>query len=316
MGNGQTRRGITVGETSMTAKKLSDVNAQELIELYRRPEETAASVGQRYGVSSSTISRFLKSHLSESEYASLTQTKQKRPNRVTNPSLNLAMDSSKAVEPFFTNSLTSEIPETEEEESLQVLSSASSLPTESREDVSAPLSNSSEPIPANEFLDSEEDLIDENMSQEAQVGFITVGTMFEEDISDEEEEEDEEDDEEEDEEDSPEVASQLIGFTGVQVLPLSQASFPHVCYLVIDRASELITRPLKDFDHLGTIPPTEVLEKTLPVFDNHRVARRFSNRRGKVIKVPDGKMLRKTSSYLQSKGITRLLIDGQVYSLV
>ena len=103
--------------------------------------------------------------------------------------------------------------------------------------------------------------------------------------------------------------------TLVQVLPLSEATLPKTCYLVIDRASELITRPLRDFGDLGQIPTQEVQEKTLPVFDNHRVARRFSTKRDRVIKIPDSKLLQKTRSHLQAKGITRLLVDGQVYSL-
>jgi hypothetical protein len=85
---------------------------------------------------------------------------------------------------------------------------------------------------------------------------------------------------------------------------------------VVDRGAELIARPLKEFSDLGRIPLEEVQEKTLPVFDNHKVARRFSNRSQRVIKVPDGRMLQKTRSHLQAKGITRLLIDGQVYSLL
>ena len=101
----------------------------------------------------------------------------------------------------------------------------------------------------------------------------------------------------------------------VEILPLSAASFPRTCYLVIDRSAELIVKPLEDFADLGSIPNTEVQQQTLPVFDNHRVAKRFSHRRERVIKVPDGKMLHKTSRHLQAKGITRLLIDGQIYSL-
>jgi hypothetical protein len=84
---------------------------------------------------------------------------------------------------------------------------------------------------------------------------------------------------------------------------------------VVDRASELITRPLRDFAELGQIPSEEVQAKTLPIFDNHRVARRFSRRMQRVVKVPDSKVITKVSGYLQAKGITRLLIDGQVYSL-
>jgi hypothetical protein len=111
------------------------------------------------------------------------------------------------------------------------------------------------------------------------------------------------------------ASGELLAKTVVQVLPLSEASIPKICYLVVDRAAELITRPLKAFGELGQIPPQEIREKTLPVFDNHRVARRFSTRNQRVCKVPDGRMLQKTAHYLQAKGITRLLIDGQVYAI-
>ncbi|HEY9794016.1 MAG TPA: hypothetical protein V6D30_00120 [Leptolyngbyaceae cyanobacterium] len=114
----------------------------------------------------------------------------------------------------------------------------------------------------------------------------------------------------------PVKTSRAKSNSNVQVLPLSEASLPRTCYLVVDRAAELIARPLKEFSDLGRIPIEEVQERTLPVFDNHRVARRFSNRSQRVIKVPDGRMLQKTCSHLQAKGITRLLIDGQVYSLL
>ena len=101
----------------------------------------------------------------------------------------------------------------------------------------------------------------------------------------------------------------------IQVLPLTDASIPRTCYLVVDRSAELVARPLKEFGDLGAIPDEETQAKTLPVFDNHRVAKRYSNpRTQRVIKLPDGKILQRTSSHLQAKGITRLLIDGQVYS--
>ncbi len=104
-----------------------------------------------------------------------------------------------------------------------------------------------------------------------------------------------------------------FGQNKVQILPLSEAVIPKICYLVVDRSTELVTPPLMAFGELGQIPSEEYQEKTLPVFDNHRVAKRFSARNQRVLKVPDGRMLKQTSSYLQAKGITRLLIDGQVY---
>jgi transposase-like protein len=128
---------------------------------------------------------------------------------------------------------------------------------------------------------------------------------------------DEDDDEEDDEWEAPRplVNRSRSGDTLVQVLPLSSASLPRTCYLVIDRSAELITRPLRDFGDLGQIPNPETQQRTLPVFDNHRVAKRFSTKRDRVIKVPDSRMLHKARYHLQAKGITRLLIDGQVYSL-
>ncbi|NJL37321.1 MAG: transposase [Leptolyngbyaceae cyanobacterium RM2_2_4] len=130
-------------------------------------------------------------------------------------------------------------------------------------------------------------------------------------------------DDDDDDDDSFDTGGDLQDFAAVHiqskewvnVLPLSEAPIPKIFYLVVDRASELITRPLRDFADLGQIPNEETQEKTLPIFDNHRVARRFSRRMQRVVKVPDGRMLHKVGPYLQAKGITRLLIDGQVYSI-
>ena len=139
--------------------------------------------------------------------------------------------------------------------------------------------------------------------------------MLGEDLEDINDEDEDDEDDDWDEDDSSPYPSRQAGFDDIQILPLSQAALPRTCYLVIDRSAELIVKPLADFADLGTIPETEVRQRTLPVFDNHRIAKRFSHRRERVIKVPDGRMLQKTSSHLQDKGITLLLIDGQIYSL-
>jgi transposase-like protein len=110
-------------------------------------------------------------------------------------------------------------------------------------------------------------------------------------------------------------ALQLQSEVLVEVMPFEQAVLPKVCYIVVDRTAELVTRPLKDFGELGQIPAHEVQSCTLPIFDNHRIARRFSHRNQRIIKVPNGNMLRATCTQLSAKGITRLLINGQIYAL-
>ncbi|AFY32471.1 hypothetical protein [Calothrix sp. PCC 7507] len=176
-----------------------------------------------------------------------------------------------------------------------------SIPSPKLEDVK-PAANVFAQILDEDLLDEPEDLED-----------------LEEDLDDDDLDDDDLDDDDLDDDDfeesRPLVTRRRPGEAPVQVLPLSAANFPKTCYLVIDRASELITRPLKDFGDLGQIPNIENQQKTLPVFDNHRVAKRFSTKRDRVIKVPDSKMLQKARTHLQAKGITRLLIDGQVYSL-
>ena len=147
-----------------------------------------------------------------------------------------------------------------------------------------------------------------------------LAAMFGEEISDNEDEEFAEEDWDEEPE-SAEQQPQQHQFLSedpihLQVTPLSKATLPRTCYIVIDKFAELIVRPLKDFADLGQIAGEEIQQRTLPVFDNHRVAKRFSNQRTqRVIKVPDSRVFYKTTQHLRSKGITCLLVDGNIYSL-
>ena len=157
--------------------------------------------------------------------------------------------------------------------------------------------------------DPEEDEEDDDDDDDDLLGLDeTLGDDFGDD--DDEEEEDDDDD------DGIDVPKPKLKPTvTLSIMPLGEAVLPKPCYLVVDMRSELITRPLSDFADLGQIPSEEERAKTLPVFDNHRVARRFSRNKQRVIKVPDGSLITRTSPYLQAKGITRLLVDGQVFDL-
>jgi hypothetical protein len=129
---------------------------------------------------------------------------------------------------------------------------------------------------------------------------------------------DEEDFAEEDSESAMSMFADLHGNHSasdrLEMLPLTEADLPQICYIVVDRIAEIITRPLRDFKDLGAIPPEEALSKTIPIFDNHRVARRFSHHNQRVIKFPSD-LIHITSSKLVQKGITRILFSGQVYTL-
>lgn len=314
----------------MTPTKLSDSDKHEILRLYRQSDENTITLAKRYGVSSSTVRRILQNGLSEEEYETLVQQKQKRS-------------------PHSSGSI-AESPEPTDEET--AINTSEPVPTYPAVPQATPNSKlirkrsavASEPSPSilggetrqpgSGALEAEGvDLLEDDY--EGRTG--NLEEILGEDLLDREEDFSDFDDDEEDDEDlddfdgedledddllfqdsrpiRPGLSLQLRPKTIVQVLPLSEASLPRICYLVVDRAAELITRPLKAFGELGQIPAEEIGEKTLPVFDNHRVARRFSTRNQRVCKVPDGRLLQKTAPYLQAKGITRLLIDGQVYSL-
>ena len=172
------------------------------------------------------------------------------------------------------------------------------------------------PLPVAEISTDE---IEEEDSEPEDVNALAA--MFGEEIADADEDDEEEGSE--DDENDTESSYQLDrnkflteDRLHVQVTPLSQATLPRTCYIVIDKFAELIVRPLKDFADLGQISGEEVQQRTLPVFDNHRVAKRFSNQRTqRVIKVPDSRVFHKTTQHLRLKGITRLLVDGNIYSL-
>jgi len=315
----------------MSPKKLTNSDKHEILSLYRQSPETTSTLASRYGVSSSTISRLLKSSLSEQEYEALIQQKRTaRPQSLAFEAIaqlvNEQVDPIESTDPIESVGSKNEILES----SSNSIRLRRRLPATSEPEISEnqeqEVTQLSLQIPEIRNEVTSERLDGNNEADESEVS--AFDDMLGEDLSDLDDDDEDDDDldlddlDEEDWEDDLESAHQsrsprLLTERGinVQVLPLSEASLPKTCYLVVDRTAELITRPLRDFSDLGKIPAEEVQERTLPVFDNHRVARRFSSRAQRVIKVPDGRMLQKVGSHLQAKGITRLLIDGQVYSL-
>jgi transposase-like protein len=182
----------------------------------------------------------------------------------------------------------------------------------------------SSPIETIDPIEAIEDMLDDEEVEADVEAVNALAEMFGEEIAVGEEDEEEFDDEEELTAEEAATPYQKLDaerlLTGdrlhIRVTPLSQATLPRTCYIVIDKFAELIVRPLKDFADLGQIPGEEIQQRTLPIFDNHRVAKRFSNQRTqRVIKVPDSKVFHKTCHHLRLKGITRLLVDGSIYSL-
>ena len=99
------------------------------------------------------------------------------------------------------------------------------------------------------------------------------------------------------------------------VQPLAEARLPESAYLLVDKTVELQARPLSDFPELGLLDPDELERQALVVYLNPRHAKRQCGRSQRVIKIPDLAVLERTSRFLLSQGISRLVIEGSLYSL-
>ena len=328
---------------AMTPTKFSDSDKREILRLYQQSDENTITLAKRYGVSSSTVRRILQSALSESEYEFLVQQKQKplsdRSSVVepTEATADASVASETSPVDFPLSESVPNLRQTTRNRSLSAAGAVTELEIQGTLQPDFDVSDLADAGDANFARTSNSAAV----SGELRAMLPEAGFVAGENFSDFDEDEDfDEEEEEEEEEDSLFEGSLLgsrssgesildlgaapvgAGFAGglrgtglIQISPLSEASLPKICYLVVDRAAELITKPLKAFGELGQIPVAEIREKTLPVFDNHRVALRFATRNQKILKIPDGNMLKKVAPYLLAKGITRLLIDDRVYSV-
>ncbi|MBE9066097.1 transposase [Leptolyngbya cf. ectocarpi LEGE 11479] len=317
----------------MAPRKLSDADKRDVLEIYRQPGETTSTIAKRYSVSTSTISRILKTQLPDEEYRALIAQKRSGPSEkpvISAPKLTDEKSKpEKPVRRVRTRSRTKDDARKSQDDGQLVLlneedteekvteekvteEKAPIPPPRKRDNVSAVTESrtGSDEHRQDDIEDAELD--DEDLDDELDEDLDDLDSELDDDFGDDDEDEDDEDD---DDDDGDASESGLLG-TAVEIMPLSDAVFPRTCYLVVDRLSELITHPLKEFAELGDVPAEQESALTLPVFDNHRVARRFSRRNQRVIKVPDGQLITKATSYLQAKGITHLLIDGNIYSLL
>lgn len=321
----------------MAPAKLTEAEKETIFRLYRETDETTSTLSRQYGVSVSTISRLLKSKLPLDEYEDLVRLKRSGGNRSSEDS-SIEAEVEEEIEEEKSHLQDPDIQDLDEDDTfLEINTAFASSPSDRRrrrrrsalsqtDEDSEPFSQSTQQLDLLDLSSPPQEVVTASFDRP----ILRKPTEIEPtaDLSLEDEEEDyvysfgdEEfgDDEEDDfdEEDPDEDALDLSPILGakLEILPLSEARFPRIGYLVIDGTAELVTCRLQDFQELGQIPESEAQHRTLPLFDNHRVARRFSRRNQRVIKLPDGRMLQKTARWLEAKGITRLLLDGKVYDL-
>ena len=101
----------------------------------------------------------------------------------------------------------------------------------------------------------------------------------------------------------------------IEAQAFSADVLPASVYMLVDKVVELDARPLKEFPELGPLDDAELERKGLCLFVSPRAAKRQCSRNQRVIKVPDTGVFARTSSYLLARGISRLVMEGQLIAL-
>ncbi len=101
----------------------------------------------------------------------------------------------------------------------------------------------------------------------------------------------------------------------VAIVPLNDQSLPEVVYMVIDKKTELESKPLREFSQWSFLSDEEKTRCAIALYSTHREAKRNCSHSQKVLKVPNSKVFLLSSSYLISKGITRIIMDQALIAI-
>jgi hypothetical protein len=291
----------------MAAPRLSDSQKSELVARFRAGE-SAQGLARAYGCSAATVSRTVRAALDPQEYERLKLPAGRRAAAADRAPSGTAEGADvlqgKLLEPMEPLEHAADAEHPAAAEPMAAAAAEPMAATGAEAD-----GEQADETPATLAIDDADDFGDEDL--------------------DEDQDDDEDDD---DEDDSPlrsgsaagSARSALAASLGlgaaaqaepVPVQPLAEALLPESAYLLVDKTVELQARPLSDFPELGLLDPDELERQALVVYLNPRQAKRQCGRSQRVIKIPDLAVLERTSRFLLSQGISRLVIEGSLYSL-
>ena len=98
-------------------------------------------------------------------------------------------------------------------------------------------------------------------------------------------------------------------------MPISEIDFPKIVYMIVDNKIELKTKCLKDYPDWQFLPLDDLKRKTIEIFLDLKIAKRFCTKEQKVIKVPNPDVFRIVSPILLSRGISRIVSSDKLIAL-
>ena len=270
----------------MAATRLSDGQKKELVERFCGGESSQV-LAQAYGCSTATVTRAVRAALSPEEYERLKQQGSRRAAGSTAVAEPVAQPAPAVPAPVADESPGAPSEHPGEATSEPPIDTAIE---EEEEDDDAPAVLAIDD--ADDFGDDDDDLLGE-AGDEVDDAEEAEAAMF-----------------------VPIAPAGTIDDHGVvEAIPLAGAKLPSSAYMLVDKTVELQAQSLSDFPELGRLTPGEMQRQALVVFANPREARRQCGRSQRVIKLPDLTLLERTSPYLLAQGISRVVMEGALYSL-
>ena len=100
--------------------------------------------------------------------------------------------------------------------------------------------------------------------------------------------------------------------TSISILDVD---FPNLVYMIVDKKIELETKYLKDYPEWNFLSKDELNRKTIEIYEDLKIARRFCNKDQKVIKVPNTDVFKIVAPILISRGISRIVSPNKLIAL-
>jgi len=98
-------------------------------------------------------------------------------------------------------------------------------------------------------------------------------------------------------------------------VPIGDVKFPNIVYMVVDKKIELETKYLKEYPNWQFLSQEELKRKTIEIYLDLKIAKRFCNKEQKVIKVPNTDVFRIVAPILLKRGISRIVSQDKLIAL-
>ena len=90
-------------------------------------------------------------------------------------------------------------------------------------------------------------------------------------------------------------------------VPISEVDLPKILYMVVDKNIELGIKYLRDYPEWQFLSQEELNRKTIEIFFDLKIAKRFCNKEQKVLKVPNTDVFKIAAPLLLKRGISRIV---------